>query len=260
MAWVRADMGLNLSAVSSRSVAGKFLRWPLRFVPRELAVPIPQGALRGKRWVVGAATHGCWLGSYEYTKQRLFARRVAAGDIVYDVGANVGFYTLLASVLVGPTGHVVAVEPFPRNVSYLRRHLTLNGVTNVILVEGAAYDRGGVVRITGGPDSSQIRVDEDGALSVRSFALDDLIFHDGLPAPTAMKIDVEGAEGAVLRGARRLLTEHRPLIFLSTHGPRAHAECCHLLRGFGYRLRPIDSGSVEDSSELVAEHQPAARP
>jgi len=241
-------MGLNLSAVSSRSVAGKFLRWPLRFVPRELAVPIPQGALRGKRWIVGAATHGCWLGSYEYTKQRLFERRVAAGDIVYDVGANVGFYTLLASVLVGPTGHVVAVEPFPRNVSYLRRHLALNAVTNVTLVEGAAHDHCGVVRITDGPDSCQIRVDEAGALGVQSFTLDDLVFHDGLPAPTAMKIDVEGA------------AEHRPVIFLSTHGPDAHAECCQLLRGFGYRLRPIDSGSVEESSELVAEHQPAARP
>ena len=248
-------MGLNLSAVSSRSVAGRFLRWPLRFVPRELAVPIPQGALRGKRWIVGAATHGCWLGSYEYTKQRLFERRVAAGDIVYDVGANAGFYTLLASVLVGPTGHVVAVEPFPRNVSYLRRHLALNAVTNATLVEGAAHNHCGVVRITDGPDSCQIRVDEAGALRVRSFTLDDLVFHDGLPAPTAMKIDVEGAEGAVLRGARRLLAEHRPLIFLSTHGPDAHAECCHLLRGFGYRLRPIDSESVEESSELVAEHR-----
>ena len=118
-------MGLNLSAVSSRSVAGKFLRWPLRFVPRELAVPIPQGALHGKRWIVGSATHGCWLGSYEYSKRRLFERRVAAGDIVYDVGANAGFYTLLASVLVGPTGHVVAVEPDVRLVFSTRRLLVM---------------------------------------------------------------------------------------------------------------------------------------
>src|SRR2546428_7339279 len=89
---VRADMVLNLSAVSSRSVAGKFLRWPLRFVPRELAVPIPQGTLRGKRWIVGSATHGCWLGSYEYTKQRLFERRVAAGCNVLAGGANRGVF------------------------------------------------------------------------------------------------------------------------------------------------------------------------
>ena len=248
-------MGLNLSAISSRSAAGKFLRWPLRLVPRDLAVPIPQGALRGKRWIVGSATHGCWLGSYEYTKQRLFERRVAAGDVVYDVGANVGFYTLLASVLVGPTGQVVAVEPFPRNVSYLRRHLALNAVTNVTVIEGAAHDHCGVIGVTDGPDSCQIRVDEAGALRVRSFTLDDLTFHDGLPAPTAIKIDVEGAEGAVLRGARRLLTENGPLIFLSTHGPDVHTESCRLLSEFGYRLRPIDAGSVEESSELVAEHR-----
>src|SRR3989454_7017615 len=113
-------MGFNLSAVSSRSVAGKFLRWPLRFVPRELAVPIRQGALRGKRWVVGSSTHGCWLGSYEYTKRKLFESYVIAGDVVYDIGANVGFYTLLASVLVGRGGQVVAIEPLPRNIAYLR--------------------------------------------------------------------------------------------------------------------------------------------
>src|SRR5207245_9525361 len=113
--------------------------------------------------------------------------------------------------------------------SYLRRHLALNALMNVTLIEGAAHDHCGVIRITDGPDSCQIRVDEAGALGVRSFTLDDLTFHDGLPAPTAIKIDVEGAAGAVMRGAARLLTEHCPRIFLSTHGPDVHTESFRLL-------------------------------
>ena len=91
------------------------------------------------------------------------------------------------------------------------------------------------------------------AVPVRAFTLDHLVFRDGLPAPTVMKIDVEGAEHAVLRGATRLLTEKRPLIFLSTHGPQVHTECCRLLAGLGYTLRPEVGDNIELCSEVVAQ-------
>jgi FkbM family methyltransferase len=246
-------MGINFSAVASNTRAGKVLRCPLNWIPSEASVPILQGALRGKKWIVGSSTHGCWLGSYEYRKRQLFERSVRRGDVVYDVGAHVGFYTLLASILVGPNGHVVAFEPFPRNLSYLRRHLALNDVRNAVVMAGAVYDRGGIVQLTDRLDSCQVRVDDAGTLPVRAFTLDDLAFQGRLPAPTVMKIDVEGAEGAVLRGATRLLVEKRPLLFLSTHGGKVHAECCKLLVGLGYGLRPIDGSTVETSAELLAE-------
>lgn len=66
-----------------------------------MVVPVLQGSLRGRKWIVGSSNHGCWLGSYEWKKQRLFTRTVSSGDVVFDIGAHVGFYTLLASVLVG---------------------------------------------------------------------------------------------------------------------------------------------------------------
>lgn len=68
-----------------------------------------------------------------------------------------------------------------------------------------------------------------------------------------MKIDVKGAEYAVLRGATRLLTENRPLIFLSTHGELVHAECCRLLVGLGYTLRPEVGDDIELCSEVVGQ-------
>lgn len=70
--------GVNFSAVSSDRWLGQVMRWPLRLIPRSVAVPIVQGPLRGKRWVVGSSTHGCWLGSYEYVKRRLFEQHVSS--------------------------------------------------------------------------------------------------------------------------------------------------------------------------------------
>ena len=93
---------MKVSEISNRSVAGRLLRLPLALIPPALAMPVLQGPLRGYRWIVGSSNHGCWLGSYEYAKQRLFAQMVRSGDVVFDVGANVGFYTLLAACRVGP--------------------------------------------------------------------------------------------------------------------------------------------------------------
>jgi FkbM family methyltransferase len=197
--------------------------------------------------------HGCWLGSYEHEKQRLFVQAVRPGGVVYDVGAHVGFYTLLASVLVGSTGRVVAFEPFPRNLGYLRRHLELNRAENVTVVEGAVCDHDGTVRLRDSLGSSQVHVDKRGTLPVRAIMLDGFVYQDHLPPASVIKMDIEGSEAAALRGAMRLLKEKRPLLFLSTHGPEAHAECCRLLVELGYKLAALGGGSVEVCSELVAE-------
>ncbi|HWZ58637.1 MAG TPA: FkbM family methyltransferase, partial [Gemmatimonadaceae bacterium] len=124
---------------------------PLRVVPRERPVPILGGPLRGWRWIPAAASHGCWLGTFERAEQDVFARTVRPGDVVYDLGANVGFYTLLAARLAGPTGRVVAFEPVPRNLGYLRRHIALNQCENVTVVAAAVSDRSGTARFRDGP-------------------------------------------------------------------------------------------------------------
>jgi hypothetical protein len=123
----------NLSGISSETFIGKMLRVPLRLIPRTLVLPILQGALRGKKWTAGSATHGCWLGSYEYHKQKALQQRLKAGEVVYDIGANVGFYSLLSSVLVGNRARLflrafsrqfAGIEEAPRTES--RRELHRN--------------------------------------------------------------------------------------------------------------------------------------
>jgi FkbM family methyltransferase len=244
-------MHLNLAKISGQSMLGKLLRLPLALIPRGVAVPVVQGPLRGARWIVGSSTHGCWVGCYEFTKQRLFARTVRPGQVVYDIGANVGFYTLLASVLVGPTGRVLAFEPLPRNVAYLRTHVELNHCHNTTVVTAAVSDTMGTARFDGSGDGSMAHLATDGAIAVETVTLDNVVFAQGEPPPHVIKIDVEGAEMAVLRGGQQTIETYRPTIFLALHGPELQRYCYEWLRSRGYQLVPI-TGTLEQSDEIVA--------
>lgn len=209
------------------------------------------------KWVTGSSNHGCWLGSYEYDKRILFENRVGDGSVVFDIGANVGFYTLLASVLVGYSGKVVAFEPAPRNLRYLRSHLRMNRVSNVKIIEAAVSDSNGECQFDTGPDRSMGHISSNGGLVVKSVTIDRLVFACEVPPPTHMKIDVEGAELEVLRGAAKTLATHRPGIFLATHGKELHRQSCDFLRSLGYDLEPISATEVDQTDEILA--SPGAR-
>jgi FkbM family methyltransferase len=232
---------MNFSAVSSRTLLGRMLRFPLRLVPPGYPMPIMQGRLRGVRWIVGAGNHGCWLGSYEYEKRQLFERTVAPGSVVYDVGAHAGFYTLLSSVLVGPRGRVVAFEPLQQNLAYLNEHLRLNRIKNVTVIDAAVSDGSGTASFKAGPQTYTGRLESGGDAVVRTVSLDQLMHSGDIPPPDLLKVDVEGSELRVLKGARYILTTARPIIFLETHGRQMHEACVALLDSSGYRYSPIEA-------------------
>ncbi len=243
---------MNFSAIPHRSLYGKALRFPLRFIPPNMRLPILQGKLRGKGWIVGSSNHSCWLGSYEYEKRIVFEKTVRDGSIVFDIGAHVGFYTLLASVLVGPSGKVFAFEPVPRNLLYLREHLRLNRITNVKVVETAVSDSTGTMFFDEGPSSLVGRISLEGRLKVRTVSLDELVSQGEVPIPHYIKIDVEGAEILVLSGAKSIFTTAHPALFLATHGRNIHQQCCQFLQSLGYCLRPISVNSVGKVDEVLA--------
>src|SRR5437016_2709331 len=152
---LESDVLFDFSAFPIASKTGRILRTFLRLVPRKMVVPVLQGRLRGARWIVGSSTHGCWLGTYESPKQDAFARAIRPGDLVVDAGANVGFYTLLAARIAGPTGRVVAFEPVARNLDYLRRHVELNHVHNVRIEACALWKERALVTFDESHDASQ---------------------------------------------------------------------------------------------------------
>jgi len=243
---------LNFSAISNRDLIGKLLRLPLKLIPSDKILPILQGGLKGKKWIVGSSNHGCWLGSYEYEKQTLFNRIITVGSVVYDIGAHVGFYTLLASALVGPRGKVIAFEPLPRNIRYLKEHLRLNRCDNVLVVEVAVGDESGIASFEEGPNSYTSHLSPKGCFKVKTVRLDDLVLSGEIPLPDYMKIDVEGAEFLVLSGAKSILSNYHPTIFLATHGSVVHQKCCEFLKSIGYDLQSINEKNIDETDEIIA--------
>lgn len=223
----------------SQTLLDKVLRLPLSLIPRNTEVRILRGPMRGQKWVVGAASHACWTGSYEVDALRAFADAILPGAVVYDVGANVGVYSLLASSRVGAAGRVYAFEPMERNLGYLHRHLRLNRTQNCFVLEAAVSDTDGTRRFsTADWDYSMGRLAQEGEIVVASITLDSCVYGEKrLPPPNLIKIDVEGAEMEVLAGASRMLAEFHPRVFLEVHGTELHADCRAFLLERGYCVK-----------------------
>lgn len=243
---------MNFSAIPRDRLTGKLLRLPLGLLPGDMVLPVMQGPIRGKKWIIGSGNHGCWLGSYEAEKVKAFTDALRGKRVVYDLGANVGYYSVIASVLLSRMGHVIAFEPDVRNVSFFRRHLSLNDIKNVQIVDAAVSDQSGTAAFRQEPSRSMGRLSDDGGVAVRTVALDDFIRESRAPVPDVMKIDVEGAEMHVLRGAERTLSELQPLIFLATHSAKLQQESRAFLSSLGYTLVRIGSASMEINDELIA--------
>ena len=242
---------LNFSAINNRALLGRLLRLPLCIVPPSATVRIVQGPLRGMRWIAGSSNHGCWLGSYELPKQQKIAEFVKPGWTCWDVGANVGFYTLLLSRLVGPQGKVVAFEPVSRNYELLARHVEINRCANVQLVRAALGDFDGEVAFNDNMNHSMGFISPLGATKVKSHRVDTLLANGAVPVPKMIKIDIEGAEAKLL-GAGKILSQTHPAIFLATHGAAVHKECLDLLIEMKYSVSHLacDEGELDD--ELLA--------
>lgn len=182
---------------------------------------------------------------------------VLGGDVVYDIGANAGFFTLLASKLAGPRGVVYAFEPVPRNLNYLQRHVSLNACENVRILPIAVAATSGMARFAIAHNLSQGGISESGELEVQTRSLDDIVA-SGTARPNFLKIDVEGAESEVLAGASALLRESHPVTLLSTHGWQQHERCSEMLRGLGYALQLLRDGTADGNYMLLATF-PASR-
>jgi FkbM family methyltransferase len=243
---------MNLSGISNRTLFGRLIRSPLKLIPRSAVVPILQGPLRGKKWIAGSSTHGCWIGSFEHEKQLAFRQAVSPGDIVYDLGANVGFYSLLASVLVGNTGHVYSFEPLAANAAILQRHLDMNRIRNCTVVRAAVTSADGMAHFDPSSSGDLAHLSATGAATVSTVALDSLLAVGKIRAARVIKIDVEGAELDALRGAAQLIEAHRPVILLATHGAEVHTGCVRFLQDRGYVLASLTAEPMESAAEILA--------
>jgi FkbM family methyltransferase len=218
-----------------RSVA---FRW-IRILP---GVPLPMKLSFGAWWLLRNDQISAQLleESFENEEKEFVDKFLRPGMTVLDIGANQGYYTLLASKKVGAQGKVVAFEPTPREAGRLRRHLRLNSCKNVEVVTSALGNAEGhaelhmVMGSEAGchslrpPDVAQ----PTSVVTVKIERLDEVLKARGVERVDFIKLDVEGAELSVLQGAQELLSRSsRPVMLVEVQDLRT--------KPWGYAAREI---------------------
>ncbi len=230
--------------------------------PRVAAIPIGFGPLRGFSILNDPSPHFPTfrvLGIEEVMNQVTFERLIHPGEVVYDLGANVGLHTLLLSRLCGSLGKVYAFEPWPENVNQLEANLQLNNIRNVEVVPCGVSSRSERARFRAGPDASQGKLVDDSNPAARPSdievpvcSLDDFIAQAQHRPPTFLKIDIEGGEGEALRGARCVLREFRPVVICEIHDQAVGDTVRSVFAEADYEVLVLEKGfrAVPDGESL----------
>jgi FkbM family methyltransferase len=186
-----------------------------------------------------------WLGTYEPELQAALRELVRPGAVIYDVGANIGYVSLLLAKAAGETGKVFAFEALPENGGRWRKNIGLNGMeARMSLIPRAVTQTAGPVRFLvhasgamGKAVGSAGRQDEyQSEISVPGISLDEFVYVQGNPAPQVVKMDIEGGEVMALPGMRRLLAEACPLMLMELHGPESSRVAWDTLTAADYQI------------------------
>jgi len=206
---------------------------------------IAHGEGKGLRFNPGGANPGYALGTTEPGVQQALVELLEPGMTFYDVGANMGFFSLIAWRRVGSHGRVCAFEPLPESARTLRHNVGLNGARNVAVVEAAVAAGPGRARLAVTAESVQAHlaeIDTDtptlGVVDVQVTAIDAELAA-GRAAPDVVKIDVEGAELQVLEGMRETIEHHHPALICELHGTAPAV--CDFLESLDYRLDALEA-------------------
>jgi FkbM family methyltransferase len=203
-----------------------------------------------------------WLGTYEVELQTAVADLIKPGMIAFDVGANIGYVTLMLAKAVGESGKVFAFEALPANFDRLRDNVQINDMANrVFLSPYAVVDSARKLEFWLGPSGAMGKAEGSAgrkdiaytqSLSVEGISLDSFVYDRNNPLPDVVKMDIEGGEVMALPGMLRILEEAHPIMLLELHGPEAARAAWDILHGLGYRIcRMAPSYPVVPSLEAL---------
>lgn len=237
-----------LSSVARLPVLGPLLRRLARRYPEGSIVAIRSGPAAGLLWRRHRRfINAYWAGTYELPVQKALARTLRPGATFFDVGASAGFFTVLGARLVGERGKVVAIEPFPANAAVVREQFALNGFdARAVVEEVALTDVEGEARFLVPEHGSGklLPVDTQATtIATKTTTLDALCRRHG--QPDVVKMDVEGAEGAALRGGSELLRDGHATFIVELHGEEAPRQVQSILSQHGYTLYDLDGRPAE---------------
>ena len=170
------------------------------------------------------------LGVNEPFTTQLIRDLIPAGGVAVDIGANIGYYTLLMARTVGPEGRVIAFEPDAENARILRKNLEANGYSNVTVVEAAVAEAEGVVRLhlaDGNSVNHRLSADEDGRATVEipAVTLDEWLAVHDITRVDFIKLDIEGAETRALAGMKHTFLGNPQLRMILEFSPYNLHQC-----------------------------------
>lgn len=197
-------------------------------------------------------------GTYEPITDASLRRELRNGMTFLDVGAHIGYISLIASTLVGPSGKVHAIEPFDDNVRYLRKNVRLNQASNIEIHEVAAgaVNRTRQFHVTGSSDSNSFFAHPN-TPTVRKIAVVEKRLDDLISGPVhAVKIDVEGAELLVLEGMRQILIDNQSLAIWVEWMPACMRSAGHDPLELPARLEQLGFRSIEVLNDVEASRLP----
>jgi FkbM family methyltransferase len=214
--------------------------------PQALEVTLPCGAKFniGTSEVIGR--HLAIHGEFERPELETCFSLVRPGTAAFDVGANVGIFTLTMARALDGAGKVFAIEPLQHNVVRLQKHLSMNGLQNVEVVIAAAGQSVGTVWLESHPDPAYVSVRETGQsneVAVPMVTLDEIWMRAGRPHVSFIKIDVEGNEPKVIAGATQLLAASRPHLLVEAPTADLISRASEALATFG--LKPTQPPGFE---------------
>ncbi len=184
-------------------------------------------------------------GTHESLSTSVMQKELAPGQVILDVGANIGYYAMLEAKTVGDKGHVYCMEPAPGNIDLLRRNVKVNGYKNIEIFHAAAGAKTemGTIYLSESHNQHALIAENVsglvGSMPVQVFALDD--FLEGKPYPSLIRMDVEGFELDIMRGLKKTLAKNKPLkVFVEIHGFFLQEKVRDLLAIFkenGFRIK-----------------------
>jgi len=224
-------------------VVGKFLRHRLGTT---FAIVDGHKMFLGEKDALGLSIFGV----YEPLETEIVKKEVKKGDVALDIGANIGYYTLILARLVGDDGKVFAYEPDPSNFALLKKNVEANGYKNVVLVQKAVSNKTGPARLYLSPETpADHRIFDSGdgrqSVAIETVRLDDY-FKNYNGKIDFIKMDAQGSEGGIIQGMPNLFKKNHNVKIAMEFSPgalqksgTAPEDCLNLLTGLGFKLFEI---------------------
>lgn len=242
---------------AAREIIKPVVRWFIRICYRGPFIPVIRGPLKGNRIPRnrGLDQLSMVFGTYEPHFANTFYHRAENADSIYDIGCNYGYFTLLACT--NPSASVYAFEPVPNLQQECTDLLIENKLTTrVELIRSAVSDATGSV--TPGSDETGLmasalrgqRFDEESTIEVPCTSIDAWLASGEAKPPQLMKIDVDGAEGLVLKGAEKTISAHQPDILVEVHGAQPATDVWNFATRIGYIVTIVASDGLTTIASL----------